>query len=164
MEGTILNDFESLSKSNLNRLIDFPALALFAQNHKGGDINPVEFIRDGKMVSFSYILDHIRALDNTTFSILWDPHCCYNVGLEIRCRQQSNISKTALLCLLDQQLEDMKEEALLYARDIQRIPYWDMLIYDDTFDWCLSITHEDADDGNRMCFVRMTEKEKFAYG
>lgn len=150
-EPIIICDYEHLSRSKLNKIVDFEALRLFAMKHKGIGVNLAEFVRDANVVSFSYVRERIRSLDTSVFIVLWDLNCCYNSTMEISYRECIHLSKKDLLNLMKLQLEDMDGEILCFVKDIQRVPYWDMLIYDETYTWCMSITHEDADDGTRMC-------------
>lgn len=152
MDFEIIDDFSILSNSKLNHLIDFSKLSTFAKTHSGSGCNIAEFVRESTFTPFSTILQQIRTINLTAFSILWDLNCCYRSKMEINCRYVRNINKQELLQLLEEQLEDMDGEELCFAKEIHRIPYWDMLIFDESYTWCMAITHEDLENGNRMCF------------
>ncbi len=64
------------------------------------------------------------------------------------------IKKEDLVKLLKIQEEDMEGEALVYAKNIGLTDFWDMIIFDDTYSWAYTLTHEDDLDGSRICHTQ----------
>lgn len=157
MENIVKINYIDLSTSSFRYILDFEKFELLAKNSIGGYLNLAEFVFYNNKILFSQVIKKIQSSNKTEFNVLWGLLCRYhNESFELYDCNYSKMSKERLIHVLNSQLIDMEGEQLCYVRNEENIPFWDMIIYDDTHSWCISITHEDDEEGNRWCMERNT--------
>ena len=68
-----------------------------------------------------------------------------------------SVASSVVLSLFDDLFNiDIFFERLFLAFGIKPLDKGSLIIFDETFMWCIAVTHEDNVDGNRLCFISGT--------
>ena len=149
---------KNLIDSFIQKFIVSEEYKKFAIENAGGNVHLFDFI-----VKYSFILygDVIKFVENRTndkLYMLWNLSQCYKNNEFYSDYKLAEAFKQDLLEMLEDQRNDMLGEKLCYFNDKERAQYWDMIIFDDDMEWCIAITHEDKEDGNRLCMISTTDR------
>ncbi len=151
----LLRNSSEIEKNFINSFVELNEYNNFAITHANGFVHMFDFIKEAHIVSYGEVIKNIETISADTYYIMLNPSQCYCKEIKILQHDYkvAEISCKNLLALLNDQKEDMQGEELCYVRNPERTYYWDMVIFDHTYKWCLAITHEDNADGNRLCYI-----------
>ena len=130
-----------------------PAYDAFLKQYPNTHAYASEFLRNSSVLSYDSVMEKIPHEGSDSFYIMWNLSAVSD-GISSPSFSPiiAAVSKADLLFMLHDQKNDMEDSKLIYCRNMERITFWDMIIFDDSFSWALAITHEDNEDGSRMCF------------
>ena len=124
-----------------------------AQKHNKSLIYAADFLFDAERDSFRNICKKVYQKKIDEFYVIVCLSTVYDDGFNDSGKFYQ-IKKDELIKLLKIQEEDMAGEALVYAKNIGLTDFWDMIIFDGSFSWAYTLTHEDDLDGSRICYVQ----------
>ncbi len=124
-----------------------------AQKHKKSRLYAADFLIEADRETFRNICRKVHKKNIEVFFVI----VCLSTVYDDRFEDFGKfyqIKKEDLVKLLKIQEEDMEGEALVYAKNIGLTDFWDMIIFDDTYSWAYTLTHEDDLDGSRICHTQ----------
>lgn len=110
-----------------------------------------DFFGNYREVSYENVLNGLKLKPTSVFYVMSNLSFVYQQNKEIPqiCRV-FKMEKDELLSLLYEQKKDMRNDAIFYYNE-EREELWDLIIFDTTYQWALSVTHEENEDGCRLC-------------
>ena len=155
-----MNNKISIEDYSVNAVVRFmkcfvneKAFREFAQKYKKARVYAADFLIEADRETYSNICRKVHEKNIDVFFVIVCLSTIYDDRFE-DFWDFYQIKKEDLVKLLKIQEEDMDGESLVYAKNIELIDFWDMIIFDDTYSWAYTMTHEDDLDGSRICFTQ----------
>lgn len=148
-----LLDKDAVYETFIKKYINTNGYDAFAISNMGCSVHMFDFLNNSRIVLYQDIIEYVNLVKNEDLLIMWNLSQRYFNDHMINHYMYAKIKKDELKKLLAGQQEDMIGNRLCFCKNKERTEYWDMLIYDETLEWCAAITHEDNADDNRLCFL-----------
>lgn len=157
----LLKDASQIEKTFIDTFIDVSQYNSFALTHANGFVHMFDFIKRSHKITYSAVVKYVENAVADKYYIMLNISQCYykQDGRFQHNYKTAEISREDLLSMLNDQKKDMRGEELCCIDDLDRVYYWDMMIFNRTYKWCLAITHETDTNGARLCFIACSNRD-----
>ena len=149
-----LND-KKITEKFFEKFVDREKLKNTTILYNGYDVCLFDFIKNSRIILYEEVMEYIKKKFVSNFIILWNLTQRYVDDNIYNNYKAGEIYRDDLIYILKDQQHDMCNNQLCYYNK-NRAEFWDLIIFDEMFMWCIAVTHEDNVDGNRLCFISGT--------
>lgn len=139
----------------LEKFVDSERFNNTAILHNGYDVCLFDFFKNARIILYEEVMEYIRESIISNYIIMWNLTQRYVNNYIYNDYKTGEIDKDDLIYILKDQQHDMCGNQLCFYNK-NRAEFWDLIIFDESLEWCIAITHEDNVDGNRLCLISGT--------